>query len=101
MFMSILGFLTSITGIIGFFYDIQWLMLIGCLVYVIETVSGLITGELKSLTTTIITLLVSLTVSRITSYNVFYGICFGLCIESFILSLLGLSMLICCILSRK
>ena len=94
MLMSILGFLTSITGIIGFFCDIQWLMIIGFLVYVIETISGLITGELKSLTTTIITILISSIVSINTSYNIFYGICFGICIESFILSLLGLPMLL-------
>jgi hypothetical protein len=72
--MSILGFITSVLGIVGFFCNIYWLMVMGAIVYAIETISGLITGELKSIATSVFTLIVSLVVSGATSYNMFYGV---------------------------
>lgn len=94
MIFSIITGIASVIGIVGFFCDIPALFIIGGVLYLIETVIGLITGELHSLATTVITTVISVVVSLICKYNIFYGWCFGLCIECAIFFLLSIPMMV-------
>ncbi len=86
MLLAIINIVTSILGIIGFFCGIPFLIVIGGVMYAFETITGLVTGELRSLSTTILSSVVSITISIFNRYNVFHGWCFGLCVESIVLS---------------
>lgn len=94
MLLSILVFIASAAGIAGFFCEVPVLIVIGGIAYILETISGLITGELRSLTTTVVTVVIAGIISGVAHYNILLGICFGLCIESIILGLLSILMLL-------
>ena len=90
MLIAVINFITSTLGIIGFFCDIPVLIVIGGIMYTLETIAGLITGELRSIATTVISSIISISLSLLNGYNVFYGWCVGLCVESILLSLISL-----------
>ncbi|MBQ2941191.1 MAG: hypothetical protein IJD97_03035 [Clostridia bacterium] len=89
MILFFLGIATSILGIVGLFIEQYTLVYISAGFYVVETICGLITGELKNLGTTIFTICVSAIVAAFTSFGLLNSICVGLTIESAVMSILG------------
>lgn len=88
--LSIITSITSVLGIIGFIINVPIIIYIGGIVYILETINGLVTGELRNITLTIITLIISIVISNICNYSILQGVCFGLCIESVLMTLLSL-----------
>ena len=89
MLFAIINFITSTLGIIGFFCGFSALIVIGGIMYIIETITGFVTGELHSLRTTLLSSMISIPISLFNGYNVFLGWCLGLCVESIILSIVS------------
>jgi len=81
IFVTILAFL----GIFGFYVDNMFLLTVGAIAVIIETIIGLISGELKSPLTQIIALIVGYIIVK----DFWIGAAIGLCFESVILSVLG------------
>ena len=94
MLFFIVGIITTILGIVGFFTGRNVLLYISAGFYIFETIRGLISGQLKSLGTTIFTTCVSAIVSFFTAYGLLNSICVGLTIESAIMTILGIAMMI-------
>ena len=89
MLFAIINFVTSTLGIIGFFCGFSGLIVIGGIMYIIETITGFVTGELRSLRTTLLSSMISIPISLFNGYNVFLGWCLVLCVESIILSIVS------------
>ena len=89
MTIGIISNIASITGIIGFFIDKPLLIILGAIVYIIETIIELVLKRLNSITTDIIAIMISVIICSFTKYNFVLGICLGLCIESVLITLLG------------
>ena len=94
MLLAIITVITSVLGVIDFFREIPYFIVIGGMLYVLETLIGLITGELRSLSTTILSSMVSISVSFFNDYNIFLGWCLGLCVESITLSIVSAILMI-------
>lgn len=89
MIIGIISAIASTIGIIGFCIDKPLLIVIGAIIYIIETIMELISGQLNNISLDIITIVISIIVCCFTKYNIILGICFGLCIESVLMSIFG------------
>jgi len=77
-----IAILTHFIPIIALFsplFNASWLIYVGGVFCVFELISGLATGELKSIHTIIIAIVGAIIIVK---GDIFYRICVGLCIES-------------------
>lgn len=94
MVFFLIGIITTILGIVGFFIGYDVFLYISAGFYVFETIRGLLTQQLRSLRTTIFTICISAIVSFFVSCSLIKAICIGLTIESAVMTIFGIVMMI-------
>lgn len=89
-----LGILQVVTGFIGFFLDINWLLYVSGIVYVIDTYIAIRYRGQKSIATSIWAIAISTLVALRKHYPILKGICFGFTIETVAATVLGIILML-------
>lgn len=98
---TILNVVFCILGFVGFYADIYLLLLASFIYYIIETLVGLISGELKNLNTAIVAIIIGVVVAISNDISIFKTIMIALNYESALMTVFSIVYLIYFRLSYK
>jgi hypothetical protein len=98
MILGIICTIVSIVGLCGLFVGNTILVIIGGVAGIIETLVGIISGEQKSLVTSILAIIIGIIYAIFSGTALWLGVFIGLCFESVIMGvlswgLIGISMI--------
>ncbi len=90
LLFGVLSFVIPIIGIISYFAGNIVILSIAAVLIIIETISGILSGELRSLTTTIFACILGFWIAVFNDISIIQTIMVALCFESLIMLIFGL-----------